>query len=147
MSLTGHEEDPTIRRVLSEASEQNHKDPTKHNTPLKPQSRIMRIKNQACIISLKPQSRIMRIKIRHGIVSQSLVHNRGLDTASWCRSMFDERIMEHPTSRHPCRLWRNQQVHLLHSNHRLSHSTHKHAMAMRDKSNKILTSFHDVEVR
>ena len=45
------------------------------------------------------------------------------------------------------KMWRNQQVHLLHSNHRLSHSTHKHAMAMRDKSNKILTSFHDVEVR
>jgi hypothetical protein len=45
------------------------------------------------------------------------------------------------------KMWRNQQVHLLDSTHRLSHSTHKHAMAMRDKSNKILTSFHDVEVR
>lgn len=96
MSLTGHEEDPTIRRVLSEASEQNHKDPTKHNMPLKPQSRIMRIKNQTCIMSLKPQSRIMRIKIRHGIISPSLAHSRGSDTASWCGGVFDERIMERP---------------------------------------------------
>lgn len=78
MSLTGHDEDPTIRRVLSEASEQNHKDPTKHNMPL------------------KPQSRIMRIKIRHGIISPSLAHSRGSDTASWCGGVFDERIMERP---------------------------------------------------
>ena len=45
---------------------------------------------------LKPQSRIMRIKIRHGIISPSLAHSRGSDTASWCGGVFDERIMERP---------------------------------------------------